>query len=505
MASEPFLEPGETVEEYMEKASAYYREKNVYIAEHIALAHDNRGQIDQAIEYWSMLKSRRDHALDSMRVQAMLKSPAIDHDGMLPAQKEWAETHAISLPDDGYVRFTPYDGERKIRVGYACCWFDSSTIRGQGIPFIAAHDRFKFSIVGYSLGPCDASITRHFDDFFDVGRLTDTEFAEKVRADEIDILVEFTGFSPHHRFGAMGARCAPVQVSYLNHTGTSGVANVDYVLGDHTAAPKRIDPYFTETFYRLPSTFFCFNYEWDEFPKIKAPPHLKNGYITFGCFGSQSKINDAVIKLYADVLHAVPRSRLFLRNMGLASLENRKFMARRFARWGIPSSRLRLQPGGAREEIKQNYNEVDISLDTWPYCGGNTIAESQWMGVPVITLKGDRFPSAYGASLLEASGCPELIATSPDDFIEKCETLAADSAKIVYYRENLRRMMVEHGFGDATRFARDLEAAYEEMLQKAIGIQHAHARVGGRAGNKASAAAAPQTIGFEDRGARNGP
>lgn len=477
MAEAPLLNPGESIEEYLRAVAAYNRMLTVDVAEHIALAHDNRGQIDQAVEYWSMLKPRKSHLLDSMRVQAMLKSPTIDHDKMLPAQQEWASTHAISLPDDDYVRFRPYDGVRKIRVGYACCWFDSSTIRGQGISFIAAHDRFKFSIVGYSLGLCGPSITEHFDDFFDVGEMTDTQFAEKVRADEIDILVEFTGFSPRHRFGAMGARCAPVQISYLNHTGTSGVPNVDYILADHTAAPGRIDKYFTETVYRLPSTFFCFNYDWDEFPKIKRPPHLKKGYITFGCFGSQSKLNDAIIKIFSDVLHAVPNSRLFLRNMGLTSLENRRFMERRFARWGIPSSRLRLQPGGDREEIKENYNEVDISLDTWPYCGGNTIAESQWMGVPVITLKGDRFPAAYGASLLEASGCPELIANSRAEFIEIAANLASDSEKIINYRENLRRMMVEHGFGDVARFVNDLEAAYEDMLRKAIGVGSASSAI----------------------------
>jgi protein O-GlcNAc transferase len=246
------------------------------------------------------------------------------------------------------------------------------------------------------------------------------------------------------------------------------VKNVDYILADQVAAPEGIDQYFTEKIYRLPSTFFVFNYDWDEFPKVEKPPHLKRGYITFGCFGSQSKVNDAVIKLWADVLHAVPNSKLFLRNMGLKTLENRKFMERRFARWGIPSNRLRLQPGGSREEIKANYNDVDISFDTWPYCGGNTIAESQWMGVPVVSLKGDRFPAAYGASLLEASGCADLVAHSPADFVRISAELAADSDRIAHYRKNLRRMMVQHGFGDGARFARDLEVAFDDMLRRAF-------------------------------------
>ncbi len=458
------LLPNESVRDYLSRVATYYRAKPSDLATTLAQLHEDRGQVDHAIEYWSMYKGRKDHRTDSLRVQAMLKSPYLGHKEMLQDHLDWAADHAVSLPDDDYVRFRPYDGKRKIRVGYACCWFDSSTIRGQGIPFIAEHDRFKFSPVGYSLGACDSSITRHFDDFYDVSALNDLELAKKIRRDQIDIFVEFTGFSPHHRLGTMGARCAPVQVSYLNHTGTSGVKNVDYILADPIAAPTEIDAHFTEAVYRLPSTFFVFNYDWDKFPKVDDPPSLSRGEITFGCFGSQSKINDAVIKLWSDVLHAVPNSRLFLRNLGLATFENRQFMERRFARWGIPGNRLRLQPGGSRDEIKANYNDVDISLDTWPYCGGNTIAESQWMGVPVVTLKGDRFPSAYGASLLHASGCSDLVAEITGGFVGICADLASDSERLVYYRRNLRKMMVNHGFGDAKRFTRDLEIAFEKML-----------------------------------------
>ncbi|MDP3675558.1 MAG: hypothetical protein Q8R44_10765 [Novosphingobium sp.] len=470
MSTKPLLRDGETVGVYLNRVAQFYDGHFINLADQLARWHEDRGQVDHSIEYWSMHQGQKNHLIDSLRVQAMLKSPYIGHKEMLEPHLQWSADHAVSLEDDDYVRFRPYVGDRKIRIGYACCWFNSATIRGQGIPFIAEHDRYKFSVVGYSLGPCDNSITRHFDDFFDVHALSDAQLARKIREDEIDIFIELTGFSPHHRFGTMGARCAPVQVSYLNHTGTSGVKNVDYILADPIAAPPGIDPHFTEKVYRLPSTFFVFNYDWDEFPKVNAPPHLKNGYITFGCFGSQSKVNDAVIKLWADILQAVPDSRLFLRNMGLASLENRKFMERRFARWGIPSHRLRLQPGGAREEIKENYNEVDISLDTWPYCGGNTIAESQWMGVPVISLKGDRFPQAYGASLLHASGCEELAANTPENYVDIAKRLAADSDRIVRYRNNLREMMVKHGFGDAVRFARDLEAAYVDMMRRCFGL-----------------------------------
>jgi len=110
------------------------------------------------------------------------------------------------------------------------------------------------------------------------------------------------------------------------------------------------------------------------------------------------------------------------------------------------------------------YNEVDISLDTWPYCGGNTIAESLWMGVPVVTLKGDRFGSRYGASLVTAGGCADLIAESPEEYVEIAARLAGDLPRLRHLRQNLRQMSIDHGLGDSTLFARRMENAYREML-----------------------------------------
>jgi len=467
MATKPKLKPRESIFTYFEDLGRYYELQLLGAALKIAEKYADRGQVDHSIEHLNIFWGQKDHSIDSLNVQTMLKSPLIGHAQILKAQLKWASYHAISMPDDDTFKFIPFDGRRKIRVAYACCWFNSSTIRGQALPFIAAHDREKFSIIGYSLDLCDASVTKYFDEFYVVKSDNDLGFASRVRSDQIDILIELTGFSPYHRMGAMGARCAPVQISYLNHTGTSGVQNIDYVFADFSAAPEGIDKYFTEKIYRLPNTFFCFNYDWDVFPEIGVPPHLKNGYITFGCFGSQSKINDAIIRIWARLLDSVPNSKLFLRNMGLSNAENRRFLTRRFMRWGVSADRLRLEPGGEREEIKANYNEVDISLDTWPYCGGNTIAESQWMGVPVVTLKGDRFPAAYGSSLLKASGCEDLIADTVDDYISVATKLAKDSQRICFFRSNLRQMMVEYGFGDPLRFVKDIEFAYVQMLKQA--------------------------------------
>ena len=457
---------------YLAAYEFYQNRKTTVFGHAVAMAFQARGQMDQSIETWRGSQWGNSEGVHGLALQAMIKSYTVTASDLEAAHKDWAAKYALPAPDPSALAFPAYDGTRKINVGYCCSFWNTFTIRGQALPFIAERDRFKFSVTAYSPVPCpDKSITKHFDKFVEVGAMSHAQFAELVRADKIDILCEFTGFSPGHRFAAMGGRCAPVQVSYLNHTGTSGTPNVDYLVADEIAMPPDQDRHCTEEVYRLPGTFFCFNYDWDVFPEILPSPYLKRDYVTFGCFGSESKINDVLIRLWAELIKAVPNSRLFLRNFGLSSPINRNFMERRFVQWGIRPDQLRLEGGGTRDEIIASYNEhVDISLDTWPYCGGNTIAESIWTGVPVITLQGDKFNSSYGASLLAASGCEDLVAHSFDEYIAIAKNLAADKEKLIFYRKNIRTMMKTHGFGDPVHFARKIDRMFEQMMNIWAGI-----------------------------------
>jgi len=297
-------------------------------------------------------------------------------------------------------------------------------------------------------------------------------FVSQIRGDEIDILVEISGFSPHNCYAAMASRCAPIQISYLNHTGTSAVPNVDYVLADAISVPPEDDRYFTEQVWRLPGAFLCYNYDDQDVPPVAEVPSLKNGFITFGYFGSGGKLNTPLIELWAEVMKRVPNSMLFIRNAELSSADNRQFLQDRFWRFGIAPERLRFLGGTDRATILRGYADVDISLDTWPYCGGNTIAESLWQGVPVVTLKGNRFSGNYGASLLAAAGCPELIADSADQYLDTVRRLAASPDELKRYRANLRTMVKQHGLSDPEQFARKLEAAYIEMMKRRSNVSH---------------------------------
>jgi protein O-GlcNAc transferase len=246
------------------------------------------------------------------------------------------------------------------------------------------------------------------------------------------------------------------------------VPNIDYILSDEISTPSNMDTqqHYSEQIYRLPGCFFCFDYSKFDEPPIAEPPHLKNGHITFGCFGSGGKINREWIEVWAKLLHRVPGSILRIQNAQLWHYSDRRFMTERFRACGIPPERLALAAGVDRPTLLRIFSQIDINLDTWPYCGGNTVAESLWHGVPVVTYRGDRFSSAYGASLLTAAGCPDLVAETPEQYIDLAVELARSPERLLYLRHNLRRMSQEFGLGDSKRFARNLEAAYVDMLSR---------------------------------------
>lgn len=426
-----------------------------------------RGQIDEALRLWQRAEALKDPLIDGLACQARLMSPTATYRELLSAQKQWAQHYAQPNPSLSKARWKPYDGRRRVRIGYYCSFMDSDTIRFIMLPVIRNRDPERFEVFAYSPSPITSDIAAGFDQVRVTRVLSDRKFVEQVRADEIDIFVELSGFSPQNRFSAMASRCAPVQVSYLNHTGTSAVPNVDYVLADEVSVPPEHEEFFTEQVWRLPGCFLSYSYDLNRVPPVAPPPSLKRGHVTFGCLGSGGKVNTGVIDLWARLMHRVPGSRFLIRNLQLSTPNNRAFMESRFRRFGIDPARLTILNGADRDTILKCYDEIDISLDTSPYCGGNTIAEPLWQGVPVVTLKGSRFSSRYGASLVMAAGCPELVADTEDEYIEIAARLAQSPERLEHYRRNLRAMAKQHGLSDAGAFARKLEAAYIEMLQRA--------------------------------------
>jgi predicted O-linked N-acetylglucosamine transferase (SPINDLY family) len=198
-------------------------------------------------------------------------------------------------------------------------------------------------------------------------------------------------------------------------------------------------------------------------------PALAAGFVTFGCFNHLAKVTPSVIKLWAEILRALPASRLLLKSMGLADLDTAARLRREFAALGIEAARLELN---GTELSQANhlalYQRVDLALDPFPYNGTTTTCEALWMGVPVVTLAGRTHVSRVGASLLTHLGEPSWIATSPEQYVARCLELAADGPRLAAIRARLRGRMRAGPLCDAAGFTRGLEDAFRAMTPQRV-------------------------------------
>ncbi len=432
-----------------------------------ARVYESRGQASEALDMWRRAESLNDPTVDSLACQCILKQPGTTDESIAALQQRWADRHIRIGPAPSKLDFAAFDGDRKLRIGYHCSFMDADTIRFIMRRPIRAHDRSKFEVFGYAPMTPPEGIRSAFDTMRMTASMSDDTFVEQVRRDRVDVLIELSGFSPGHRFGAMASRCAPVQISYLNHFATSRVPNVDYILSDEICTPagSAAQDTFSETIHLLPRCLLCYDYTDDGSPPVSDPPSLTSKSVTFGCFGSGGKINTRLVEAWGKLMRRVPNSTILIQNHQLNLPDNRRFMAERFARCGVSSDRLKLRAGTDRAGVLKGYGAVDISLDTWPYCGGNTVAESLWQGVPVVTLKGELFSSRYAASLMQAAGCGDFIANTPEEYIEIAADLARSPERLLSLRRNLRHIYTKGGLNDSVGFARNLEQAYVQMMR----------------------------------------
>jgi predicted O-linked N-acetylglucosamine transferase (SPINDLY family) len=186
--------------------------------------------------------------------------------------------------------------------------------------------------------------------------------------------------------------------------------------------------------------------------------------ITFGSFNNPAKLSSSTLNAWAMLMRRVPQSRLMLKGSGLEEAKTRVAYLARLQEHGFDPRRVILQGRTPRlEDHLAAYSEVDIALDSFPYNGTTTTCEALWMGVPVVTLRGDRHAARVGASILARIGLPELVADSIEAYIEVAANLASSPLTLAPYRPALREQMAKSCICDAPAFARKLEGAYQQM------------------------------------------
>jgi protein O-GlcNAc transferase len=294
-------------------------------------------------------------------------------------------------------------------------------------------------------------------------KLNDEVLATRIRKDGIDILIDLAGHTGKNRLSVFAWKPAPVQVTWLGYLGTTGLKAMDYVLADKWALPHGEEDQFTETPWRLPESYICFSPPDLEVAAGQLPA-LDKGHVTFGCFNNLNKVTDQVIACWARILKSVPGSTLFLKTKSLGAADVREKIVGAFSRHGIDPERLILEGQFAsHEDHFRAYHAVDIALDPFPYPGITTTVEALWMGVPVLSLKGDRFISHQGETILNNVGLPQWIAADEDDYVAKAAAFANDLPALATLRAGLREQLLASPLCDAPRFACNLEEALRGM------------------------------------------
>ena len=357
------------------------------------------------------------------------------------------------------------DPERRLRIGYVSPDLNEHPVSHFLEPVLREHDRGAFEVYCYSdVARPDAITTRlrHYPDVYrPCAALDDEALTERIRGDQIDILVDLAGHGLNNRLAVFARKPSPVQVSWLGYFDSTGLDAMDYRVGDLHSIPDGAERYFVERVVRLPRSATCFLPR--QSPEVSAPPSVTLGRVTFGCFSNPAKINRDAAAVFGRILRGVPNSALRLkyhtfRDPGIIG---------RFERWfaeeGIARDRLQFQGHTPLEQYLEAYAEVDIALDPFPYSGETTALHALWMGVPIVALEGRTVVERLASRVLRVAELEAWVARSVDEYVRIALRLAADPAALVHARQSLRDRLRASPLLDHRGVTQDLEAAYRDM------------------------------------------
>lgn len=384
--------------------------------------------------------------------------------------RRWNEIHAAALTRAARPHTNLRDPQRRLKIGYLSPDFREHSVSYFIEPLLAHHDRAEVELFCYadSLRKDDPvsdrlrSLAAHWTN---ITGISDEQVAEIIRKDQIDILIDLAGHTSNGRLLVLARKPAPVQISYLGYPSTTGLDAVDYYLTDPYLDPRGVSEHlFSERLLRLPETFAVYQPPADA-PPVSALPALRNGFVTFGSFNIFPKLNPRVLETWAAILRRVPTAHLLIMGKGMNTPQMAEHVRDFFTARGVDESRLDLTGYGDRNGYLQAHSRVDILLDPFPVNGHTISCHALWMGVPLVTLAGDRHCARLGASVLSNLKLQELIAHTADDYIQIATDMAGDLPRLDTLRQTMRPRMEQSPILAYASFAKAVEAAYRQAWQ----------------------------------------
>lgn len=393
---------------------------------------------------------------------------ALSYDERLPnerfyaAFRRWEACHAAPVYAPERERRPRSNDDGRIRIGYASAEFRDHPIAQLIEGVFAHHDRSRFEVWAYAEVESPDDVTRRLRSAADRWRSTvglgDDAAADLIRGDGIDILVMLGAHTGLNRPLILARRPAPIQVT-MHDLSTSGMRAVDIWLTDGVLHPPGTTEGHTEELVRLPSLYL--HRMPEQSPEVTSLPCLASGRVTFGSFSIPPKLNDRVLRLWSRVLAAVPGARLVIgHNAAYADPLIQSSFRRRCMEAGIAEDRLHLMTDlASRRDHLARVGSLDIALDPFPFNGGITTFEALWMGVPVVTLEGERFAARGCASHLAQVGLDHMVAPNERSYIEIAAGMAQSPDALAELRASLRQQVASSRLCDAPAYVRALEDA----------------------------------------------
>lgn len=424
------------------------------------------GRVETAVDNLRLAVSAspNDPHIHGVLIHAMQYLPDADAAELLEEARRWDEVHATNNNGIAY-RNTP-EPDRKLRIGYVSGDFKSHAAAYFLEPLIEGHDREAFEVFCYGQIPRPDATTERFMESADVWHntagMTDDQLDALIREDGIDVLIECTGHTKGNRRQALSRKPAPVQVNFVAlHGETSGMACMDYALGDPDMMPPGCEDQFSEKLTLLEHGNFIFRPD-DAWPDV-AGPREPDAPPVFACVGAPERVSNAALELWARVLEKVPGARILFKH---PAYRDRPTLAAWRERFALLAPWIEFEEvRGGWEGHMDVYGRVDVVLDTFPMTGATSCLIPLWMGVPVLTRTSPFYGHRVGVSVMRNAGMGEFVSESDEDHIANAADLITDRERLAALRGDLRGRIVNSPICDGPARIRDMEAAYRAMWQ----------------------------------------
>tara|TARA_Y100001935_G_scaffold121437_2_gene100458 strand:- start:22675 stop:24756 length:2082 start_codon:yes stop_codon:yes gene_type:complete len=304
-------------------------------------------------------------------------------------------------------------------------------------------------------------LKKRFSYWRDIFALSEENIVKQIEKDRIDILFDLSGYTARNSIKIIKKKLSPIQISWLGYSGTTGNSNIDFILCDKIALPQEEEKWYTEKPLRMPDSYYCYNKPFKR--NIKIEKHQEN-YTIYGCYNNVKKLNENVLNIWSEILNKTKKSKIIFKFHDYEDEGIRRDILDIFNSNNILNDRITFLYGSSFSDYIKDFNKIDISLDPFPYPGGTVTCHSLYMGVPVITLKGNDFLSRNTENILINSNLESFISNTKDEYIEKA-VFFGNNKKIIE-KENIRNSFLSSPILDGEKFSNELKVILREKWKE---------------------------------------